>query len=94
MSDLTAEMEQVKLEKSKLEERNQLLEKVLSLSKADAPAPTKNMLELVRPCVHVSDSNPTPRVISTFECIANKLVTALCKHVQTTFTALFIFYHY
>ena len=49
MSELTAEMEKVKLEKNKLEERNQLLEKVLSLSKQDAPPPTKGMLELVHP---------------------------------------------
>ena len=47
MSDLTAEMDTVRLEKSKLEERNQLLEKVLSLSKQDMPLPTKGILHLV-----------------------------------------------
>ena len=49
MSDLTAEMDKVRLEKSKLEERNQLLEKVLSLSKQDMPLPSKGILQLVRP---------------------------------------------
>lgn len=49
MSDLTAEMDKVRLEKSKLEERNQLLETVLSLSKQDRPLPTKGILQLVRP---------------------------------------------
>ncbi len=47
MSDLTAEMDKVRVEKSKLEERNQLLEKVLSLSKQDMPPPTKGILLLV-----------------------------------------------
>ncbi|KAL0032676.1 hypothetical protein WJX79_002317 [Trebouxia sp. C0005] len=46
MSDLTAEMYKVRLEKSKLEERNQLLEKVLSLSKQDMPLPSKGILQL------------------------------------------------
>jgi len=49
MSDLTAEMDKVRLEKSKLEERNQLLETVLSLSKQDRPLPTKGILQLVSP---------------------------------------------
>lgn len=46
MSDLTVEMDKVRLEKSKLEERNQLLETVLSLSKQDMPLPTKGILQL------------------------------------------------
>ena len=49
MSDLTVEMDKVRLEKSKLEERNQLLETVLSLSKQDMPLPTKGILQLVQP---------------------------------------------
>jgi len=49
MSDLTAEIDKVRLEKSKLEERNQLLETVLSLSKQDRPLPTKGILQLVPP---------------------------------------------
>ncbi len=49
MSDLTAEMDKVRLEKSKLEERNQLLETVLSLSKQDRPLLTKGILQLVQP---------------------------------------------
>lgn len=47
MADLVAEIEQVKVEKTKLEERNQLLEKVLALNKQEAPLPTKGLLELV-----------------------------------------------
>ncbi|DBA98656.1 TPA: hypothetical protein ACH3X1_014438 [Trebouxia sp. C0004] len=46
MSDLTAEMDKVRLEKRKLEARNQLLEKVLSLSKQNMPLPTKGILQL------------------------------------------------
>lgn len=55
MADLIAEMDQVRLEKAQLEERNQLLEKVLALSsKQQAPLPTKGLLALVRcPCYHV-----------------------------------------
>lgn len=48
MAGLVAEMEKVRLEKLRLEERNQLLEKVLALSqKQHAPPPTKGLLELV-----------------------------------------------
>lgn len=47
MSELTVEMEQVRVEKGKLEERNQLLEKVLSLNKPEQAAPTTGLLELV-----------------------------------------------
>ncbi|KAL3136137.1 hypothetical protein ABBQ32_007156 [Trebouxia sp. C0010 RCD-2024] len=47
MAGLVAEMEKVRLEKLRLEERNQLLEKVLALSqKQHAPPPTKGLLEL------------------------------------------------
>lgn len=46
MSELTVEMEQVRVEKGKLEERNQLLEKVLSLNKPEQAAPTTGLLEL------------------------------------------------
>ena len=47
MAELVAEIEEVRLEKGRLEERNQLLEKVLALNKQDAPLPTKGLLELV-----------------------------------------------
>ena len=47
MSELTVEMEQVRIEKGKLEERNQLLEKVLSLNKQEQAATTTGLLELV-----------------------------------------------
>ena len=52
MTDLIAELDQVKLEKAQLDERNQLLEKVLALSNTQrAPLPTKGLLDLVRfPC--------------------------------------------
>lgn len=46
MTDLTAEMETIQAETKKLEERNQLLEKVLSLNKIEAPAPSRGPLEL------------------------------------------------
>ncbi|KAL3131600.1 hypothetical protein ABBQ38_007898 [Trebouxia sp. C0009 RCD-2024] len=46
MAGLVAEMEIVRLEKMRLEERNQLLEKVLALNQKHAPPPTKGLLEL------------------------------------------------
>ena len=55
MADLIAEIDEVRLEKAQLEERNQLLEKVLALSsRQQAPVATKGLLELVRvSCHHV-----------------------------------------
>lgn len=48
MAGLVAEMEKVRLEKVRLEERNQLLEKVLALNQQQQVAPpTQGLLELV-----------------------------------------------
>ena len=48
MADLVAEMQQVRQEKARLEERNQLLEKVLALGcEQHAPLPTKGLLDVV-----------------------------------------------
>ena len=76
MADLAAEIEQVRLEKTKLEERNQLLEKVLALNKQDAPLPTKGLLELVRHVKHGSAA------VKLHVLLFNKLASALLKSTE------------
>ena len=52
LANLLAELEQIKLETTKVEERNSLLEKVLSLNKEAPAISTKDLFVLVR-CLHM-----------------------------------------
>ena len=54
MTDLTAEMAKVQAETKKLDERNQLLEKVLTLHKSETPPPAIGLPQLVNSCLSVS----------------------------------------
>ena len=85
MTDLTAEMDRIQAETKKLEERNQLLEKVLSLSKIEAPAPSRGPLELVRCFCMLTLLNTRLLTLQCFRKVFNATIAvSLCMANSST----------